>query len=71
MKDNTQNAHTKFQKYTTSPAVVKAKLKTIFWFENHPVGLVVSNFEGHVDIQISHQMRSCKFSKFHLEILEQ
>jgi hypothetical protein len=35
------------------------------------VGLVGSNFEGHVGIQISHEMLSCKFSKFDLEILEQ
>ncbi len=35
------------------------------------MGLVVRNFEGHVGIQISHEMLSCKFSKFDLEILEQ
>jgi hypothetical protein len=35
------------------------------------VGLVVRNFEGHVGIQISHEMLSCKFSKFDIEILEQ
>jgi hypothetical protein len=40
-------------------------------FEKHPVRLVVRNFEGHVGIQISHEMLSCKFSKFDLEILEQ
>jgi hypothetical protein len=35
------------------------------------VGLVGRNFEGHVGIQISHEMLSCQFSKFDLEILEQ
>jgi hypothetical protein len=35
------------------------------------VGLVGRNFEGYVGIQISHEMPSCKFSKFDLEILEQ
>jgi hypothetical protein len=34
------------------------------------VGLVGRNFEGHVGIQISHEMLNCKFSKFDLEILE-
>ena len=35
------------------------------------MGLVGINFEGHVGIQISDEMLSCKFSKFDLEILEQ
>jgi hypothetical protein len=35
------------------------------------VGLVGRNLVGHVGIQISHEMLSCKFSKFYLEILEQ
>jgi hypothetical protein len=42
-----------------------------YLFEKHPVGLVGRNFEGHVGIQISHEMLSCMFSKFDLEILEQ
>jgi hypothetical protein len=35
------------------------------------MGLVGRHFEGHVGIQISHEMLSCKFLKFDLEILEQ
>jgi hypothetical protein len=40
MKDNTQIAHTKFQKYTTSPTGVIAKrkkkmAKSFFWASQH------------------------------------
>jgi hypothetical protein len=39
MKDNTQIAHTKFQKYTTSPTGVKAErkktAKSFFWASQH------------------------------------